>query len=370
MSVPLFNISQQTASLKEAFKLKFDEIVDSSQFINGPEVVGLENEMAIYLGSGVEVTGVSSGTDALIVALMAEGIGKGDKVLVPAFTFFATAGSVARVGATPVFVDIEPESFNMCVEDLKEKYTPECKAIIPVHLYGQAADMDAIIAFAKEKDLIVIEDAAQASGATYKDSQVGTIGDWGCFSFFPTKNIGALGDAGAVCTKNPEKSAKAKQTRNHGDVSRYEHAFVGGNFRIDAMQAAFMRIKLPHLDSYIQKRRANAAFYKEQLGGVEGIMLPAEMPNAKHTYNQFTLRVKDGQRDALREHLNSLGIGSQVYYPITLNDQACFAPNSDNCPNAQQATAEALSIPIFPELTVQQLTEVVDGIKSFVPAAV
>lgn len=369
MPVPLFDFKAQTLVLSDKLRAAFERVLGSGQFINGPEVEEFEKAFAAYLSVGGGQTsgalGMSSGTDALIVPLMSEGVGPGDEILLPAFTFFATAGSVARMGAKPVFVDIDPKSFNICPKDLMKKYTPRCKGVIPVHLFGQSADMLQILAFAHEKKMFVLEDVAQAVGGTYDGKQLGTLGDWGAFSFFPTKNLGALGDAGAVCAKDANRFKMAKFMRNHGDVSRYEHQYVGGNFRLDAMQAAFLREKLALLDSWVERRRANAQKYMQLLGGVGEIVLPVEVHNCRHTYNQFTIRVKNGKRDALKEALTKAGIGNQVYYPIPLHRQKCFEKSFVECPESDRACAEVLSLPIYPELRPEQIEEVASAVKNF-----
>lgn len=369
MSVPLFDFKAQTATLSEQLRAAFDRVLASGQFINGPEVEGFEKSFAQYLQTGGGQTsgtlGLSSGTDALVVPLMAEGVGPGDEILLPSFTFFATAGSVARLGAKPVFVDIDPKSYNLCPKDLMRKYTPRCRGVIPVHLFGQSADLLPILAFAHDKKMFVLEDVAQAVGGTYDGKQLGTLGEWGAYSFFPTKNLGALGDAGALCARDPQRLQMAKWLRNHGDISRYEHQFVGGNFRLDALQAAFLREKLALLNAWIDKRRANAARYHELLKDVRELTLPSEMHNCRHTYNQFTVRVKNGKRDALKEALSKAGIGCQVYYPIPLHRQKCFEASANECHETDRACAEVLSLPIYPELTAAQQDEVVQALKNF-----
>lgn len=369
MPVPLFDFKAQTAALAEKLRGAFERVLASGQFINGPEVEGFEKEFGAYLqvggGQTAGALGLSSGTDALIVPMMAEGVGPGDEIMLPAFTFFATAGAVARLGATPIFVDINPRTYNICPGDMKAKWTSRCKGVIPVHLFGQGAFLTTIMEFAREKGMFVLEDVAQAVGGAYHGKQLGTIGDWGAYSFFPTKNLGALGDAGALCAKDMENFKKAKFLRNHGDVSRYEHLYVGGNFRLDALQAAFLREKLSLMDGWVNRRRENACRYFELLSGVDEIVLPEESPKCRHTYNQFTLRIKNGKRDALKEHLTKAGIGNQVYYPIPLHRQKCFEKDFVECPESDLACAEVLSIPIFPELKPEQQDEVVREIKNF-----
>lgn len=368
MTVPLFSIKDQHDELADGFKEAFERVLHSGGYILGQEVESFEMMVAQYLGVKHAI-GVSSGTDALILPMMTLDLGPGDEVLCPDFTFLGTAGCVSRVGATPVFVDINEEDFNISIEDLKSKITDKTKAIIPVHLFGQSANMDAIREIAKEHNLYIIEDAAQSIGATYKGQQTGTMGDFGCYSFFPTKNLGALGDAGLVVTNDDELAHKARIMRVHGGESTYFHKYIGGNFRIDALQAALLKVKFPYLDSYVEKRRKNAAYYLEQLKDLEGIILPKEIEGNFHTYNQFTIRViGEGQRDALRQYLSEKGIGANIYYPLVLSKQECFQGNSrggENITVAAQVAKECLSIPIFPELKELQLKEVVEGITGF-----
>jgi dTDP-4-amino-4,6-dideoxygalactose transaminase len=322
---------------------------------------------------------------------MALGIGPGDEVLCPSFTFFATAGCVARVGAKPVFVDSCPVCFNLDARDLARRVTSRAKAIIPVHLFGQAAELDGIMDVAQRYDLSVIEDAAQAMGATYRDKQVSTLGDFGTISFFPTKNLGALGDAGALLTNDASHFERAKILRLHGMEPKYYHQVVGGNFRLDALQAAFLSVKLPHFDSYTAGRRRNAALYTERLQALPGvrtgriedcgcmrlvnvketaqIVLPVAYPHNGHIWNQYTLRVIGaGRRDALRAHLTSRGVGSEIYYPLPLHEQACFAHlghKPEDFPWAHRLAGEVISLPIYPEIPAEQIEQVCAVIAEF-----
>jgi len=391
MKVPLFELTTQHGAMETELRAAFERVFASGFYILGPEVSGLEEEVCAATGSP-HALGVSSGTDALLLALMAAGIGPGDEVLVPAFTFFATAGCVARVGATPVWVDACPVCYNLYTTDAAAKVTAKTKAIIPVHLFGQAAEMDAVMALAAEHDLIVIEDAAQSLGAHYKGKPLGTIGHFGVASFFPTKNLGALGDAGMLLVREEAHFEQARILRVHGMEPKYYHREVGGNFRLDAMQAAFLRVKLPHLDALAAARRDNAEDYTQQLSALPGvvrgdadacacfntnddastearIILPVAYPHVTHIWNQYTLRVRgEGQRDALRTHLAECEIGSEVYYPLSLHEQACFAgvgQGGDNLTVASQLASEVLSIPIYPELSAPQRAAVVTAIASF-----
>ncbi len=373
MAVPLLSVNAQNHPLEAEFTEAFARVFRSGIFIMGPEITALEDETAKLIGVKYSI-GVSSGTDAILLALMALGIGPGDEVLCPAFTFFATAGCVSRVGATPVFVDVCADDFNINVADARAKITPRTKAIIPVHLFGQCADMDAIMALASEHNLYVIEDAAQAIGASQRGRGVGTIGHFGCYSFFPSKNLGGLGDSGLLVANDPALAARAKSLRNHGMEPKYYHSMIGGNFRLDALQAALLRVKLPHYAEYNNKRQANAAYYKEHLSGTPGLVLPITAEGNTHIWNQFTLRVLgEGRRDALRDHLTAKKIGCEIYYPLALDQQECFAslPESSRrgCEVSHQLATEVLSIPIFPELTAPEREEVAITIKAFLISA-
>ncbi len=330
--------------------------------------------------------GVTSGTDAILLALMALDIGPGDEVLCPSFTFFATAGCIARTGAIPVFVDAEPASFNLDVADAARKVSPKTKAVIPVHLFGQSADMDAVMALADEHGLAVIEDAAQSLGAAYRDRPLGGIGTFGTFSFFPSKNLGGFGDSGMLVANDDELSEKARILRTHGSKPKYYHKYVGGNFRMDPLQAALLQVKLPHYPDYTERRRANAAFYTEHLARLPGvamnngrvdetsaaaILLPQANGDCRHIWNQYTLRVPgNGRRDALRAHLAERGIGSEIYYPVPMHRQECFREfyRGDALPVSEYLAAEAISIPVFPEITEDQRGAVVEAIKDFLVA--
>jgi dTDP-4-amino-4,6-dideoxygalactose transaminase len=367
MNVPLFDLKNQHEHLTQELTAAFSRVLESGQFILGKEVV--EFEAAVSASAGTRhAIGVSSGTDAILLALMALNIGPGHEVLCPAFTFFATAGCVARVGATPIFVDSCATCFNLDVSDAARRLTPRTKAVLPAHLFGQTADMSAIRDFATANKLWVIEDAAQAIGASYRGQPAGSMGDFGTFSFFPTKNLGALGDAGALVTNDNELAERARLLRNHGAEKQYFHKLVGGNFRLDALQAAFLRIKFPHLEGYTEKRRQNAALYSNALSHLHGhaFHLPMEMLCNYHIWNQYTIRVANGRRDELRHYLTEHGIGSAIYYPVALHRQECFAvPNPPTLPVAERLAEECLSLPIYPELTNEELQAVAGTVSQF-----
>lgn len=394
MPVPLLDVNAQNHPLEAEFTAAFQRVFKSGQFIMGSEVTEFEKDIAQLTGAK-HVLGVSSGTDAILLALMALDIKPGDEVLCPTFTFFATAGCVSRVGAIPVFVDACPICFNMDVNDARSKVTSRTKAIIPVHLFGQCADMDAILALARETGLHVIEDGAQAIGATYQGKSCGTMGEFGTYSFFPSKNLGGFGDSGAVVCNDDGLAEKARALRNHGMQPKYYHTHVGGNFRLDALQAAILRVKTHHYNEYTARRQANAAYYIEQLSQIDGVIqadpahckcfaaqneilaasgaklvLPVAYGHNSHIWNQFTLRViGEGQREALRAHLGAAGIGCEVYYPLTLDMQECFADlpatSRKGCEVAHRLATEVLSIPIYPELSLNQKQEVVTAISRF-----
>ncbi len=375
MKVPLLDLKEQYRSLKKEIMAATEAVYESQHFILGERVLSLEESIARYCGTSHAV-GVSSGSDALLISLMAAGISANDSVLTTPYSFFATAGAIARLGARPVFADIDPQTFNLSPETLDlamEKLTvPErkqVKAIIPVHLYGQCADMDPIIQFAKNNDLVVVEDAAQAIGSEYQHRRAGSMGACGCFSFFPSKNLGAFGDGGVVTTHSQEFYHHLKILRSHGSEPKYHHKFVGGNFRLDALQAAIVSVKLNHLDHWTAARQANAAKYRKlfsQNGLHETIRLPVEREN-RHIYNQFVIMVPD-KRDDLRDFLAQAGIGTEVYYPVPLHLQECFAYlgyQPGDFKVAEKAARNSLAIPIYPELSDAQLEYVAETIKLF-----
>ena len=375
MQVPLLDLKSQYQSIKHDVMKVTGEIFESQHFIMGPHVVGLEQEIAAYCGVKHAV-GVSSGTDALLISLMAAEIGKGDLVITTPYTFFATVGSIMRVGARPVFVDIDPDTFNIdpqkiekLFRDMDAETKMHIKGIIPVHLYGQCANMEPIMAVAQKHDLVVIEDAAQAIGAEYKGKRAGSIGDLGCFSFFPSKNLGAFGDGGIVTTNSDNLHARLAILRSHGSKPKYYHKIIGGNFRLDALQAAIVAIKLKHLDTWTQARQENAARYNtlfQEAGLGEWVIIPA-VTEDRHIYNQYVIRIKN-KRDSLRQFLQEQGVGSEIYYPLPLHLQECFADlgyQNGDFPVAEQAALQTLALPIYPELTSDQQDYVVAKIKEF-----
>jgi len=364
--VPLFDLTRQWAEVQGDVRAALERVFATQQFILGPEVSGLEQECAAYLGVKRAIA-VSSGTDALLGALMALGVGPGDEVITTPFTFFATAGVIARLHARPVFVDIDPRDYNLDPALLAAAITPRTKAILPVHLYGQAADMDAIRAAAG--DIPIVEDCCQSIGTRYNGVATGALGKIGCFSFFPTKNLGAFGDGGLMTTNDEALGEKLADMRMHGMRPKYVHRFVGGNFRLDAMQAAVLRAKLPRLEGWIARRQAGAAHYRELFAkaGLTGtVTLPAELPGRGHTFHQYVVRAP--RRDALREHLAAQKIGAEVYYPIALHRQECFADlgyAAGAFPESERATEEVMALPIFPELRADERERVVAAIASF-----
>ena len=367
MNVPLLDLKAQYAPLREEIRAAMDRVCDSQHFILGPEVQGLEVETAAYCGARFAV-GVSSGTDALLAALMAAGIGPGDEVITTSYSFFATAGTVARVGARPVFVDIERDTFNLDARQVEARITSKTKALMPVHLYGRCADLDPLLDLAKRKNLVLIEDAAQAIGSTdAKGRQAGTVGAMGCFSFFPTKNLGGFGDGGLVTTNDAPLAEALRVLRVHGMQPKYHHRIVGGNFRLDALQAAVLRVKLKHLPDWTRGRRTNAERYRKLFGeaGLGGkVVLPADVPG--HIYNQFVIRVD--KRDGLQAHLTERKIGSEIYYPVPLHLQECFSGlgyRKGDLPVSEEMAANTLALPIYPELTEAQQRTVVDQIAAF-----
>ncbi|PAW86335.1 MAG: glutamine--scyllo-inositol aminotransferase [Pedosphaera sp. Tous-C6FEB] len=375
MAVPLFDTKIQNNALSADLQAAFARVLTSGQFILGPEVQNFERQCAEYLGVK-HALGISSGTDAILLALMALDIGPGDEVICPSFTFFATAGCVARTGAKPVFCDVRADTFNLDVADAARRITPRTKAILPVHLYGQAAEMESVNILARQHGLKVIEDAAQAVGATQGGKRIGSLGDFGAFSFFPTKNLGAFGDAGLLTTNDDRLAERALLLRNHGAQPKYFHKFVGGNFRLDAVQAALLAVKLPHLDGYAQLRAANAARYTEHFAKLPGVgtrlILPTAQSGNGHIWNQYTLRLPGaGRRGALHAWLAARQIGTEIYYPVPLHAQACFAAlgqTDADLPVSAQLAEEVLSIPIFPELTQAQQDEVIAAVSEFAAA--
>ena len=367
MKVPLLDLKAQYAGIRHEIREAIDRICESQQFILGPEVSALEAEIAAYCGARFAV-GVSSGTDALLAALMAAGVGAGDEVTTTPYSFFASAGVIARLGARPVFADIHPDTFNLDAREAVEKITSRTKAIMPVHLFGRCAEMDPILTVAEGHGIAVIEDAAQAIGAfDEKGRNAGTIGLIGCFSFFPSKNLGAFGDAGMAVTNDERLAETLRILRVHGSKPKYFHRVVGGNFRLDALQAAVLRVKLKYLRAWTEARRANTHRYRtlfQEAGLLGRVTLPGDV--AGHIYNQFVVRVQD--RDRLQAFLRERGIGTEVYYPLPLHLQECFRAlgyRKGDFPHAERAAQESLAVPVFPELTEAQQEYVVDQIREF-----
>jgi dTDP-4-amino-4,6-dideoxygalactose transaminase len=384
-NVPLLDLKAQFAQIRAEVLPLIEQVCSSQQFILGEHVRGLEEEIARYCGTPFGV-GVSSGTDALLLALMTLEIGPGDEVLTSPFTFFATAGTIARVGARPVFCDIDPVTFNISPAAVQAFIDRECtaaggrlvnratgglvKALMPVHLYGQSADMRPLMDIARRYGLKVIEDAAQAIGTEYQQGvRVGSIGDIGCFSFFPSKNLGAFGDAGLCTTHDPELAERMRVLRVHGGKPKYFHALIGGNFRIDELQAAVLRVKLKYLDGWTEARQRNAAFYEQAFSAAalgSRVLTPRAVPGQRHIFNQYAVRV--AQRDALKTYLAERGIGTEIYYPVPLDRQECFAylgTKPGAFPESERAAGETLALPVYPELSEAQLSHVVTSIAEF-----
>jgi dTDP-4-amino-4,6-dideoxygalactose transaminase len=378
LKVPLLDLKQQYSKIKNEIMTEIEAVCDSQVFILGPKVEELEKKIAEYCGAKYAV-GVSSGTDALLIALMAEGVGQGDIVVTTPYSFFATVGVIARLGAIPLFVDIDERTYNIDpvklaerLKSLNSEQRGSLKAIIPVHLFGQCADMEPIIRVAREYGLKVIEDAAQAIGAGYEFSngavkRAGAMGDYGCFSFYPTKNLGAFGEGGMVTCNDEEIYKRLKIFRNHGDISRYSHRYIGGNFRLDALQAAILLIKLKYLDEWTEARIRNAGIYRE-LSKKDLIKIDFPLEKEKrHIYNQFIIKVRDG-RDGLKQFLSEKGIGCEIYYPVPLHLQECFKHlkyGVGDLPVSENAALNTLALPVYPELTSDQLRYVVDSLKLF-----
>jgi dTDP-4-amino-4,6-dideoxygalactose transaminase len=367
MHVPMLDLSEQYIKIKEEVLTKLDEVMTSTRFILGDNVKKLEADVAEYSEVPYGI-GVANGSDALHISLQACGVQTGDEVITTPFTFFATAGAVARAGATPVFVDIDPITFNIDPTKIEAAITENTKAIIPVHLYGQTADMDPIIEIAKKHHLYIVEDAAQAIGATYKGKKSGSLGDTCCFSFFPTKNLGAYGDAGMVVTNNEELADKMKVIRVHGSKPKYYHHVLGYNSRLDEMQAAILNVKFSYLDSWVDNRRKNAQMYTELLNKELGetVVTPVELEDRFHVFHQYTIRVPE--RDKLQAFLKEQGIETMVYYPLPLHVQPVFKDlgyKEGDFPEAEKAAKEAISLPMFPELKKEQIEYVVKNIVKF-----
>jgi len=369
VNVPLLDLTLQYDAIRDDVLAALSRVCDSQRFILGAELEAFEAEITTTVGAPHAI-GVSSGTDALLVALMALGIERGDDVIVPTFSFVATGTAVVRLGGTPVFVDVDPRTLTVDPEAVRAALTPRTRAIVPVHLYGLCADMAALGAVAAEAGVPLVEDAAQAIGASAGGRPAGALGRIGCFSFYPTKNLGAFGDAGLVTTDDADLADQIRQLRHQGASARYRHERIGGNFRLDEVQAAVLRVKLRHLASWNEARRRHAARYTELLAAARPaavVALPHEPAGRVHVYHQYVVRVRE--REALRRHLAARGVGTEVYYPIPLHRQPCFEPwgSGAACPEADRAADDVLALPVYPELTPAQLEHVVDALAGFVP---
>jgi dTDP-4-amino-4,6-dideoxygalactose transaminase len=368
-AVPLLDLQAQYAPIREQVLAAITRVCDSQRFIMGPEITALESELAASLGVDHAVA-VSSGTDALLLALMALGVGPGDEVVTTTYSFFATAGAITRLGATPVLVDIDPVTYNIDPDAIEPVITRRTRAIMPVHLYGLCADMDPIVSLASRTGLAIIEDAAQAIGSRYKGRSAGGMGTFGCFSFFPSKNLGAFGDAGLVTTNDAALARRAQLLRMHGMEPKYYHHVVGANFRMDALQAAVLRVKAPHLAAWTEARRLNAQRYAglfRDAGLLERVVLPAVPSGLHHIFNQFVIRVP--RRDELKAFLDARHIGNEIYYPVPFHLQPCFADlgyAKGAFPHAERAAEQTLAIPIYSELSLDQQRTVVEAIAEFV----
>jgi dTDP-4-amino-4,6-dideoxygalactose transaminase len=369
MHVPLLDLKAQYESIRSAIDNAVSQVIESQHFIQGPQVKECEMAIAEYCNSSHAV-GVSSGTDALLISLMAEGIGAGDEVITTPFTFFATAGSIARLGAKPVFVDIDPRTFNMNSRLICDRITPRTRAVMPVHLFGQMADMAPIAQTARAHNLVLIEDAAQAIGAEYESKRAGSIGHYGCLSFFPSKNLGCFGDGGMVVTNDAERAAKLSLLRGHGAKPKYYHKLVGGNFRLDTLQAAVVLTKLQYLDQWTRARQANAKGYGTLFASTglirEGFVELPGIDKGRHIFNQYVIRAK--QRDQLRQYLKEHSVETEIYYPVPLHLQECFLSlgyRAGDFPESERAAQATLALPIYPELSSSQREYVVETIDNF-----
>lgn len=372
--VPLLDINRQNAPLRDEVLAAIADVVDTGAFLKGPAVRDLEAGVARLAGTEHAI-GCASGSDAILVALMALGVGPGDEVIVPSFTFFATAGCVARLGATPVFADILPDTFNLDPEDVARRITPATKAIMPVHLFGQAADVDSLGALADQHGVPLVEDAAQAIGASFGGRPVGSLGRVGCFSFYPTKNLGGMGDGGMVTTDDGDLAERMRVLCDHGQSPRYHHSLIGLNSRLDTMQAAALGVKLKRLGDYGAARQRHAAIYAEAFGAgpmARVVTAPIEAPGCPSVWNQYTIRVTEGRRDELQRYLSERKIGAAIYYPIPLHLQACFAElgyRPGDLPHTERACDEVLSLPVFPEMYPEEQQRVIETVSEYASAA-
>jgi len=365
MSVPLLDLKAQYATIRKDVDEAVRRVMESQRFIGGAEVSGLEEEIARY-SQCPHAVAVASGTDALLLALRALGIGPGDEVITSAYSFFASAGTIANNNATPVFVDIDPRTFNLDPHRLEAAFTPRTKAVVAVSLFGQCCDLTAIKAISDKRRAWLIEDAAQSIGSEWEGSRSGSVGDFGTLSFFPSKNLGGAGDGGMVVTRSAEHAERVRLLRDHGAKPKYYHSIIGTNSRLDALQAAILRVKLRHLDRWSEGRARNAALYHQRFEGSH-VGRPYRDPRARHIYNQYVIRVPE--RDALREFLTERGIGTEIYYPVPLHLQKCFATlghREGDMPNAEAAARETLALPIYPELTEEQIRYVATCVRDFV----
>ena len=368
--VGLLALDRQYAVLRDEIRAAIERVCDSGKFILGPDVTELEQELARLLGVPHAIS-CASGSDALLLALLALDIKPGDEVILPSYTFFATASAVTRIGAVPIFADIDPETYLVSPADVKRKISRRTRAIVPVHLFGRTADMDSIQAVAEQAGLPIVEDAAQSILSTWRGRCTGAIGDVGCFSFYPTKNLGGVGDGGFLTTTRDDLAAKLRLLRVHGMEPRYYHQVVGINSRLDSIQAAVLRVKLPHLDTWTTGRQANAARYAGLFGeyDLDGrVTVPGDEPRGRHVWNQFVIRIAGGHRDALRAHLGKCGVGTEIYYPVPLHLQKCFAHlgwGVGDLPETERAARETLALPIYPELRPEEQATVVGRIAEF-----
>ena len=369
MKVPLLDLQSQYVSLRAALLSAVERVMDAQQFILGEEVAALENEIAAYSHTRHAI-GCASGSDALLLALQAIGVGRGDQVITTPHSFFATASAITRLGAEPIFVDIDPGTYNINETLVADAITERTRALMPVHLFGQCADMSVLGQISKQRGIPLVEDAAQAIGAEDQGRRAGSMGDIGCLSFYPSKNLGAAGDGGMLVTNDDQHAAQLRKLRVHGEDRKYYHSSIGLNSRLDAIQAAVLRVKLPYLDDWSEARRRNAAQYDRQFtdaGLREEIGLPLVRPGVRHIFNQYVIRVGD-QRDALSEHLKEHGVGSEIYYPVPLHLQECFGylgHRQGDFPEAERVARETLALPVYPELNLAQQTYVVDTIRRF-----
>jgi dTDP-4-amino-4,6-dideoxygalactose transaminase len=362
MIIPILNLRPEVDLLSEKLNQAIQGVLCSTQFIMGPNVKAFEEEAANYLGVKHTIA-VNSGTDALIIGLKAAGVQAGHEVITSPFTFYATAEAISLIGATPVFVDINPQTYNIDSGLIEKSITAQTKAIIPVHLYGQGADMDPILTLARKYNLKVVEDVAQAFGGEYKGKKLGSIGDAGCFSFYPSKNLGAYGDGGLIATNDDKIAELARMLRNHGCKRAYDNEMLGYNSRLDELQAAILRVKLPHIEEWNEKRRSVAHIYNEMFSGVPGVSTPNEGPSVKHVYHQYTVRILNRKRDQVKQHLDQAGICTMLYYPVPVHRLPIYDQNSPELKIAEKCAGEVMSLPIWPAIERETQAIVVAEIK-------